>query len=103
MLKRVSPHGLSLDGDWTLEYAENAMVVTLDAYQIGVNTDEELKKNCYPLLKSWANSKNMTVDEFYDYVVKKYPYCEDYSRWGYCTEQELQEYNGLYRFPMRKG
>lgn len=100
MLKRFTPHCTMLDGEWNEDSLEDFMISTLEARQVGANTDEELKKNCYPLLKKWADSKNMTVDEYYDYLLKKYPYNEERSCWYGYTDEELKFYAERYRKPM---
>lgn len=103
MLKRFSPHSIVLDGDIDEEFWENDTVCTLDHYQAVVETDEQMKEYCYPLFEQGAKEKNMSIDEYYDYLVKKYPYREEFSRWYRATDEEIAKCRKLYSEPMKRG
>lgn len=102
MLKRFSPHSIILDGEVDGETLENWMVCDLDRYQIAVETDEQMKEHCYPLFKQGADAKNMTIDEYYDYLAKKYPYNGDFSYWRNMTDKEKKIFGERFMQPMKR-
>lgn len=97
MLKRFSPNPEPLDDlkytkPLTIEQLENDLVFRLDRSQLKVNSDAELKELFKDELASLAKTKNMSVDELYNYLVENYPYSDDKSCWGRLPNELLEKW-----------
>ena len=97
MLKRFSPNPEPLDDlkytkSLTTEQLENDLVFRLDRSQLKVNSDAELKELFKDELTSLAKTKNMSVDELYNYLVENYPYSDDKSCWGRLPNELLEKW-----------
>lgn len=64
----------------------------LDRSQLKVSSDAELKELFRDELTSLARTKNMSVDEFYDYLAKNYPYSDEKSCWGSFPNELLERW-----------
>lgn len=102
MLKRFSTHCTKLDGGVDDEFLENGIVFDLERYQIAVETDEQLKEYCYPLLKRESEQRGVSIDEFYDYLAKKYPYDEMFSYYSGMTEEQMKIFGADFMRPMKR-
>lgn len=97
MLKRFSPNPEPLDDlkytkPLTAEQLENDLVFRLDRSQLKVDSDAELKDLFKDELMSLAQTKNMSVDELYNYLAEKYPYNDDKSCWGGFPDELLERW-----------
>lgn len=97
MLKRFSPNPEPLDDlkytkPLTTEQLENDLVFRLDRSQLKINSDAELKDLFKDELASLAQTKNMSVDELYNYLAEKYPYNDDKSCWGSFPDELLERW-----------
>ena len=97
MLKRFSPNPEPLDDlkytkPLTIEQLENDLVFRLDRSQLKVSSDAELKELFRDELTSLARTKNMSVDEFYDYLAESYPYNDEKSCWGSFPNELLERW-----------
>lgn len=97
MLKRFSPNPEPLDDlkytkPLTIEQLENDLVFRLDRSQLKINSDAELKDLFKDELMSLAQTKNMSVDELYNYLAEKYPYSDDKSCWDGFPDELLERW-----------